>query len=349
MQSLPKSTTQKNVAVLLVNLGSPISPDKSDVGRYLKEFLMDPYIIDVPYLLRYFLVNFMIVPKRSTSSASLYRKIWTAKGSPLIVNTEKLTNKVANLLKVPVVMAMRYGEPSIESGLKKLKKQGVDNLYVVPLYPQYAMSTTLTVNEEVERQINKHLSGVTVSTTSPFYEDEDYIRVLSASIKSQLADKAFDHLLFSYHGVPERHLRKTDPTGNHCLASENCCETPNKAHRFCYKHQCHVSTELVAQSLGLTPNQYSISFQSRLGKDPWIQPYTSDKIIQLAQSGIKKLAIVTPAFVSDCLETIEEIGMEVRKEFLQAGGDEFHRILCLNDDNDWADILAKWSKSALNL
>jgi len=345
---LPESKNNKS-AVLLVNLGSPVSPEKKDVGRYLKEFLMDPYVIDVPYLLRYFLVNFMIVPKRAANSAALYKKIWAQEGSPLIVNTENLTRKVSDVLNIPVIMAMRYGEPSIASSIKKLKALKVDNLYVVPLYPQYAMSTTLSVNKEVEKQIAKYLPGIRITTTPPFYKDKEYISLLASNMKSQLADKSFDHLLFSYHGLPERHLRKTDPSGSHCLASESCCQTSHEAHQFCYKHQCFLTTELLAKTMGLTADRYSVSFQSRLGKDPWIQPYTSEAILKLAEKGIKKLAVTTPAFVSDCLETIEEIGMEAKEDFLNAGGEEFHRIICLNDDFTWAETLGKWSKTALNI
>ncbi len=342
-------TSPQKPAVLLVNLGSPDHPEEKAVGRYLREFLMDRYVIDVPYLLRYFLVNFIIVPRRAGNSATLYQKIWTAEGSPLIFNTENLARKVGHKLNIPVIMAMRYGEPAIATAVQQLHNMQITDLYVVPLYPQYAMSTTLTVNKEVTKQLARLLPGINLTTAPPFYRDEDYLRVLTGNIRSQLAKTSFDHLLFSYHGVPERHLRKTDPTGNHCLINQDCCQVASEAHAVCYKHQCLVTTERVAQALGLPAEQYSISFQSRLGKDPWIQPYTTDTLKKLAAGGVKKLAVVTPAFVSDCLETIEEIGEEAREDFLAAGGSEFYRITCLNDDDNWVDTLVNWSKKALNL
>ena len=341
--------TTAKPAVLLINLGSPERPEKKEVGRYLREFLLDKYVIDVPFLLRYFLVNFIIVPRRAAHSAALYQKIWTDEGSPLIINTDKLRKKIAARLKIPVIMAMRYGKPAIATAIKQLHDLQVTHLYVVPLYPQYAMSTTRTVNEEVGKQLDRLMPEAKVTFAPPFYANDEYIKALSINIEDQLASTSFEHLLFSYHGVPERHLRKTDPTGNHCLVTENCCEVANEAHKVCYKHQCLVTTKLVANSLGLQPEQYSVSFQSRLGKDPWIQPYTTDAIKKLAAGGVKKLAVVTPAFVSDCLETIEEIGDEAREDFLAAGGTGFYRIECLNDDDNWADTLVKWTKKTLNL
>ncbi len=335
-------------AVLLVNLGSPHQPTKRAVGRYLREFLMDPHVMDLPYLLRFFLVNIMIVPRRRVASATLYKKIWTEAGSPLIVNTERLAARLQARLPWPVYIGMRYGQPSIKSAMQKMQQQGVRKLYVVPLYPQYAMSTTLTVNREVAKQAKRWLPAAELITAPAFYQDRGYQQTLAASIKRQLAGVEFDHLLFSYHGIPERHLIKTDPTGSHCLSASDCChQPPAEVAAVCYRHQCMATTRLAAERLQLPPEKYSIAYQSRLGKDPWLQPYTSDAIAQLAAKGVKRLAVVTPAFVSDCLETIEEIGMEAREEFLKAGGMEFTRLDCLNDDEAWADVLADWSKKAL--
>lgn len=330
--------------VLLVNLGSPQSPQVKDVKTYLNQFLMDGNVIDIPYLLRLFLVRGIIVPKRSANSAKLYQKIWTNEGSPLIANSEKLTEKVKDRIKIPLALAMRYGEPSVKSGLQELNNAGVDKVLVVPLYPQYAKSTTQTVIDEVEKIKKKVFHQMKISYLSPFYNDTAYIKVLADTVKSKLKEQKPDHLLFSYHGLPERHLKKADPTGSHCLQSSDCCTTPSEAHTTCYRHQCFKTTEMVVKELNLEKDEYSISFQSRLGKDPWMQPYTTDKVKQLGQNGIKNMAVVTPAFVSDCLETIEEIGMEAKEDFLKSGGEYFVRIECINDNEDWADLLSSWLK-----
>lgn len=336
-----KSEVEKR-GVLLVNLGSPQSPELKDVKKYLNEFLMDGNVIDIPYLVRLLLVRGIIVPNRSKNSAKLYQKIWTQEGSPLIVNSEKLTAKIKNKITTPVALAMRYGRPSIKNGLQELSNKGVTKVVVVPLYPQYAMSTTRTVMEAVEEAKSTYFKELELTYLPAFYDNKEYIKALANSIKPALEKSKPNHLLFSYHGLPERHLKKTDPTGNHCLQSEDCCTTPSAAHNTCYKHQCVKTTELVAKELGLAEGSYGNSYQSRLGKDPWMQPYTSETVKSLAASGTKNLAVVTPAFVSDCLETIEEIGMEAKEEFLESEGKTFTRIECLNDNEDWANLVASW-------
>ncbi len=328
--------------VLLVNLGSPQSPKVKDVKKYLNQFLMDGNVIDIPYLLRLFLVKGIIVPKRAANSAKLYQKIWTNEGSPLIVNSKKLAQKVKAKISVPLALAMRYGEPSVKNGMQQLNEAGIEEVLVVPLYPQYAMSTTLTVIEEVEKVHRKHFPQLTVSYLPAFYNKTAYISAVVSSIKQSIGKNKPDHLLFSYHGIPERHLIKTDPTGSHCMQSGDCCSTPSEAHATCYRYQCFQTTEKIAKELELEKGSFSISFQSRLGKDPWMQPYTTDRIKILAKEGIKKLAVVTPAFVSDCLETIEEIGMEAKEDFLKAGGEKFARVECLNDNEEWVELLATW-------
>lgn len=328
--------------VLLVNLGSPQSPEVADVKKYLNQFLMDGNVIDIPYLVRLFLVRGIIVPRRAANSAKLYQSIWTEEGSPLIVNTEQLAEKVKVKISVPLAIAMRYGEPSVKAGFQELANKGVDDVLVVPLYPQYAMSTTRTVMEEVERVQHKNFPQVKVSYLPAFYDKEEYIKVLANSIKQSLEGVEYDHILFSYHGIPERHLRKTDPTGSHCLQSENCCSVHSEAHKTCYRHQCIQTTEKVAKEIGLEAGSYSNSYQSRLGKDPWMQPYTTDRVKALPNEGVKKLVVVTPAFVSDCLETIEEIGAEAYEDFTEAGGEFFTRINCLNAQDEWVKVLADW-------
>lgn len=328
--------------VLLVNLGSPTSPDVKDVKKYLNQFLMDGNVIDIPVLIRLFLVRGIIVPRRAKYSAGLYQSIWTEEGSPLIVNTDKLAQKMRRQIELPLAISMRYGEPTVKDGLKELIDQGVNDVLVIPLYPQYAMSTTRTVMEEVERVKHKHFPQVKVSYLPAFFDKEEYVQALAGSIKHSLEGVTYDHILFSYHGIPERHLKKTDPTRSHCLMTEACCSTPSEAHKVCYRHQCIQTTELVARELGLEPGTYSNSYQSRLGKDPWMRPYTTDRIKAMPKEGVKNLAVVTPAFVSDCLETIEEIGSEAFEDFIQSGGESFTRIECLNAKDNWVKVLTNW-------
>lgn len=330
--------------VLLINLGSPDSPSKKDVKTYLGEFLMDERVIDMPYILRTLLVKGIILNTRPKKSAEAYQKVWTSEGSPLIVYTQKLLDKVQEQVNVPVEMAMRYGNPSIKAGMDKLYKQGVKDILVIPLYPQYAMATTETVVVKSEEVKNAFYKDVTFTIVPPFYNHPDYIRVLSNSIQDGLEGFKYDHLLFSYHGIPERHIYKTDPTKSHCKIDGSCCNKTSIAHETCYRHQCFETTKLVAKTLNLEENTYSDSFQSRLGRDPWLQPYTAEQFETFPQKRIKNLAVVTPAFVADCLETIEEIGMEGKEDFLDHGGAEFKTIPCLNDNDEWAEVLAKWIK-----
>ncbi|BAV94700.1 ferrochelatase [Ichthyobacterium seriolicida] len=328
--------------VLLINLGSPDSPDQKDVKKYLDEFLMDQHVIDVPYLLRLFLVKGIILNTRPKKSAEAYKKVWTCEGSPLIVYTEKLQKKIQNLVSIPVEIAMRYANPSIQKGLGDLYKRGIRDVLIIPLYPQYSMATTESVIVKSQEVKNAYYRDMTFTIVPPFYNKPDYISVLSNSISKNLEDFKYDHLLFSYHGIPERHIYKTDPTKSHCKIDKACCVIDSKAHENCYRHQCFETTKLIAKELNLKENSYSNSFQSRLGSDPWLQPYTAEQLEKFPLEGIKNLAVVTPAFVSDCLETIEEIGMEGKKDFLERGGQEFKMIPCLNDDTQWAEVLAKW-------
>lgn len=327
---------------MLVNLGSPKSTDPKDVKKYLDEFLMDERVIDVPYWARTLLVRGIILNTRPKKSAEAYEKIWWKEGSPLIVLSERLKEKVDEFTSVPIELAMRYGQPSIFNGLKKLHEQGVDEVLIFPLYPQFAMATTETILVLAEELRKKHFPNMQFTSVPAFYNHSDYIRVLSNSISEELKDVDYEHLLFSYHGVPKRHIRKSDITQSHCKIDGSCCQTPSTAHQFCYRHQCYETTRLVAESLGLQKDQYSVSFQSRLGFDPWLQPYTDRTIERMGLNGTKRLAIVTPAFVSDCLETLEEIAMEGKEIFEEVGGNEFTVVPCLNDREDWVKVLARW-------
>lgn len=328
--------------VLMVNLGSPDSTDPSDVKRYLDEFLMDPKVIDVPKWARTLLVRGIILNTRPKKSAEAYSKIWWEEGSPLIVLSERLQAKIQQRVNVPVALAMRYGSMSLEKGLEELADQGVTEVYLMPLYPQFAMATTETITERVDEIVKERYPEMEISTLPPFYNRPDYIKVLAESIAEKLEGLDYEHLLFSYHGVPERHIRKSDVTGKHCKIDGSCCSTPSKAHQYCYRHQCFETTRQVAEYLGLEEGTFSTSFQSRLGFDPWLRPYTDRTIERFGKQGMKKMAIVTPAFVSDCLETLEEIAMEGEEIFHEVGGEEFTTIPCLNDRDDFAQLLAGW-------
>jgi len=328
--------------VLLVNLGSPESPEPKDVKPYLDEFLMDKYVIDVPYLLRALLVRGIILRKRPESSSNAYKRIWTPEGSPLVVISKKAHKKVQERVDVPVALAMRYGNPSMLSGLQELADKGVTEVMLFPLYPQHAMASTTTILVLAEELRKKHFPQMTFTIVPAFYNKKDYIQNLADSIKKHLEGFEFDHLLFSYHGIPERHIRKTDVTKSHCKIDGSCCNTPSPAHEFCYRHQCYETTRQVVELLDLPKEKYSQTFQSRLAGDKWLEPYTDVEINKMPEKGIKNLAVVTPAFVADCLETLEEIAMEANHQFKEHGGENFLAIPCLNDDENWMDTIAKW-------
>ena len=328
--------------ILLVNLGSPDSPEPKDVKRYLGEFLMDERVIDLPVLARTALVKGIILNTRPKASAAAYKKIWWEEGSPLIVLSERLQKKVQKQTEMPVALAMRYGSMTIKKGLQELVDQGVDEVLLFPLYPQFAMATTETITVKAEKLRQKFFPNLKIESVPAFYNKPDYIEVLSNSIARHLEGKNYEHVLFSYHGVPERHIRKSDVTKSHCKIDGSCCATPSKAHEFCYRHQCLEVTRLVAEKLQFKKGAFSTSFQSRLGFDPWLQPYTDRTIERLGKEGVKSMAIITPAFVSDCLETLEEIAMEGQEIFHEMGGKDFTTVPCLNDDDEWVALLAKW-------
>jgi len=332
--------------ILLVNLGSPRSTKVSDVKEYLDEFLMDERVIDYRWFFRTLLVRGIILNTRPKKSAAAYETVWTPEGSPLILITEQIQQKLQQRVDVPVEIGMRYAEPSIETGLRKLTDQGVTEIVLFPLYPQYAMSTTETVIEKAEEVRKKSFPGIKIHYVQPFYNREMYINCLAESIREKLPAE-FDALQFSYHGVPERHIYKTDPT-NTCNLNDCCSRPENPSHQFCYRHQCYRTTELVIEKLGIPKEKTIVSFQSRLGKDKWIEPYTDETLENLPKKGVKKLAVVCPAFVSDCLETLEEIAMEGQEEFLKAGGESFHYLPCLNDEDAWIEVVKNLCEEKLN-
>lgn len=330
--------------ILLVNLGSPDSTKTKDVRKYLDEFLMDERVIDIQYWKRYLLIKGIILNTRPKKSAKAYKKIWWKEGSPLVVISERFTKKVAAKLDIPVALGMRYGSMSIKNGIQELYDQGVEEILLIPLYPHYAMSSYETVVEKAKEVNRKDFPNIKINTLPVFYNNSGYITAMSNNIKNHLDGFEYDHILFSYHGIPERHIYKSDTTKSHCKLDGSCCETPSNAHRTCYRHQCFETTKLIVEQLGLKEGTYSNSFQSRLLKDPWLKPYTDFELEKFPEDGKKKLAVVTPAFVADCLETLEEIAMEGKDEFLKAGGESYKHIPCMNDNDDWVDVMVNWAE-----
>jgi ferrochelatase len=326
--------------VLLINLGSPDSPSVADVRKYLREFLMDGKVLDAPWPIRFGIVHLAILPKRPKQSAHAYRSIWTADGSPLVVTSRNVKMALQKRLPIPVELAMRYQNPAIAQALDALCKQGVEDLLVIPLFPHYAMSSYESAVEKVKDIAARQAPALRIQVQAPYYAEANYIAALKASAEEFL-ERGYDHLLFSFHGIPERHLRKSDTTGCHCLAVKNCCEIASPAHATCYRAQCFHTMKAFVRDAGIAEDKFSIAFQSRLGRDPWLKPYTDLELVRLAKNGVKKLVVICPAFVSDCLETLEEMGMRGRATFLQAGGTDFKLIPCLNENPAWIEALEK--------
>lgn len=329
--------------IILMNLGSPDSTAVPDVKRYLNEFLMDKRVIGYPYLFRLMLIKGIIVPRRAPKSAEAYKSIWWEEGSPLIALTKQLQNAVQHDLQMPVEISMRYGNPSQEDAYDKLLKQNpnLKEVILLPLYPHYAMSSYETAVEHAKAVHKKKKYPFTLNIVPPYYSEPDYINALAESMRPYVSQD-FDHLLFSYHGVPERHIRKGDITGKHCLQVEDCCHVGSPAHEFCYRHQVFITSELVAEKLKIPREKWSVTFQSRLGREEWLKPYTAATLEELPKKGVKRLLVACPAFVSDCLETLEEIAVEGKHTFINSGGDSFTMIPCLNVHPLWVGAVVKW-------
>jgi ferrochelatase len=324
-----------------MNLGSPDSTRTSDVRRYLNEFLMDEKVIDMPYLSRLMLVKGIITPFRAPKSAAAYKTIWTKDGSPLIAISRAQEKLVKQKMNIPVAITMRYGNPTPDAGFEDLLKQDdkLDEVIAVPLYPHYAMASYETAVDHLKAAYKRNNYSFDLKIVPAFYNDPGYIDALVQKVRPYL-EKPFDHLLFSYHGIPARHLLKTDPTHSHCLKVADCCNTPSDAHKFCYRHQCFETTRLVTKALQLPQEKFSISFQSRLGKG-WLEPFTDIQLEKFPAQGIKKLLIISPAFISDCLETLEELEERGKAIFMDAGGETYEMIPCLNTDVLWIDALVE--------
>lgn len=332
---------QDKPGVLLVNLGSPNSPHIPEVRRYLQEFLMDERVIDIPWLLRVLLVKGIIVNTRSPQSAAAYQRIWTERGSPLIAISQDLCAALQARSDFPVELAMRYGQPSIRHTLHTLIQQGVNRLLLIPLYPHYAMSSFETVVEKVKKELKALSTTISLKVFPPFYDHPGYIEALVESARPWL-ETPYDLLVFSYHGIPIRHVLKTDPTGHHCQQVTDCCNTPSPAHQTCYRAQVLRTTEAFVKAAGIPADKYQVTFQSRLGRTPWLEPYTNQALRTWPAQGYKRIRIICPAFVSDCLETLEEIAIRGKEIFLEAGGEDLQLIPCLNTHPRWIEVLHGW-------
>jgi ferrochelatase len=330
--------------VLLINIGTPDAPTPEAVGKYLREFLMDGYVLDMPFFKRWLLVNCVIVPKRKEYSARHYQEIQTEEGSPLLVYTRRFASALAAELadEYVVEIGMRYGNPSIGAALQNLKRHNVDRILALPLYPHFTQSSFETAVVETQRRAQKLGLADKLSFVSPFYVDRHFIDASAELVADHLETQTPDYILFSFHSVPVRHIKRKDTSRSHCLARADCCDVIGPANQNCYRAQCHATTEAIATKLGLQRGSYEMCFQSQLGKDEWIGPALEDLLSELPRRGVRRLAVFCPSFVADCLETLEEIGIRGRDEFKEAGGRELNVIPCLNDD-------PRWIKAAANI
>jgi protoporphyrin/coproporphyrin ferrochelatase len=336
------------VGVLLINLGTPDSPGVTEVRRYLREFLSDPRVIDLHPLGRFLLLNLIILPFRPARSARAYQLIWSDKGSPLLAHGQRLAEEVRRSLGAGYVveLAMRYGAPSIAAALEKLTRQAPRKIVVLPLFPQYSSAATGSAVERVYQVLGQAWNLPPVSTVGAFYDDPGFIDAFAAVARKHLDEFRPDFVLFSYHGLPERHVRKSDPSGRHCLQDPGCCASIVPENRYCYRAHCFATTRALVAALGLGADQHSVAFQSRLGRTPWLHPYTDLVLPELARAGKKRLAVICPAFVADCLETLEEIGIRAREQWRSLGGENLLLVPSLNAEPPWVDAVARMVREA---
>lgn len=334
-------------SVLLLNLGSPDSPHPHDVKKYLDEFLNDPYVIDLPWVFRKILVNGIILRSRPAHTARAYSKIWEKDGSPLITVTKKLRAKLQDKLNLPVYLAMRYGSPSIDAILNQMKKEGIKETLFIPLYPQYSYATTESSIVQLTKLAKKSYPQLKIKIVKDFFNFEPYLQALTQSLQNQLQSCSVqpDSIIFSYHGVPTHQLLKVKEKPSSCKTihaeTEGCCNTFGPHNRYCYRAQCFETTRLVCQKLNWPLEKTKTTFQSRLGKTPWITPYTDLVLAKLPQEGIKNILILSPSFTADCLETLEEIKIQYQELFLKSGGHSLQYIPCLNDHDDFVSALSE--------
>ena len=329
---------RKNEGVLLINLGSPKELSKKSVRQYLRVFLSDDNVVDLPKFLQQFILRLFILPFRPKNTLEAYEKIWTKEGSPLIISTESIANKLTEKTGWNVEYAMRYEEPSIEKALHKFKKNEINKIYVISLYPHNAMATTVTTELETRNVAMNVSNDFELIFTKPFFDNEEYINAMVNSIRPYVENKSYDKIIFSYHGIPKRQAKKTDETGEHCFSTSNCCEIENDGSKDCYRSHTRIASDLTAKKLGLKDDQWEIAYQSRIGPG-WLTPFTDKRLAKLPEEGKDNIAILCPSFISDCLETLEEIDIRGRETFLKAGGKNMTYIPCLNDSEDTINLL----------
>ena len=343
-----RGSTARRRGALLLNLGSPASATPRAVRRYLREFLGDPRVLDLPAVSRRLLLELTILPFRPRASAAAYAKIWTPQGSPLVMHGRALRDALAKELGEgwAVELAMRYGEPTIGAALDRLASADALPIAVVPLFPQYAAASTGSALEAVYRAAGRRWNVPPLEVLPSFPDDPGFVAA-QAAVASEHAEAArADHWLISFHGLPERQVRRSDPSGDHCLAAPGCCDALGAANRFCYRAQCFATARALAAALGLADGRWTLSFQSRLGRTPWLRPYTDEVLGELAGRGIRRLAVVCPSFVADCLETLEEIGIRARAQWRALGGEALLAVPCVNAHPLWVATLARWLERA---
>ena len=343
------SSLASRTGVLLINLGTPDAPDAPSVRRYLREFLSDPHVIDSHPIARWLLLNLIILPFRPRRTAAAYQKVWTQAGSPLLIASRDLQAAVASALggEYEVEVAMRYGSPSIASGLAALRKSGVSSVVVLPLFPQYADSSTGSTLAKVAELTKKDPHPLDITLLPAFFDDPGWISSFVEAGRDTFAKAPCDHVLFSFHGIPERQIRKCDPSGSWCLADPSCCDTVNERNPDCYRAQCFANARALAEQLHLEPDRWSVAFQSRLGATPWIQPFTDKVLPELAERGVKNLVVACPSFVADNLETLEEIGLRAAEQWNELGGEELTLLPCPNGHPAWAEAVATMVRAAV--
>jgi ferrochelatase len=331
------------LGLLLINLGTPASPAPRDVRRYLREFLLDPRVIDLAAWKRQSIVRLFVLPFRPRRSAEAYRQIWTDQGSPLLLHGRALAAKIQQQLgeRVQVELAMRYGEPSIAAALERLRRQGIDRIVAFPLYPQYASSTTGSTVEALLRAAAGRWNTPFLQIVPPFYDHPAYIAALAAVGRPVLERVRPERVIFSFHGLPQRHCRRSDESASHCFVRADCCDQIVAANRYCYRAQCMATARLLAARLGVPAEQRRISFQSRLGRDPWLEPETDEVVVGLAREGVKRAVILSPSFVADCLETLEELGLRAAERFAAHGGQQLELVPSLNAETAWVEAVVR--------
>jgi len=336
----------KHIGVVLINIGTPASPQPQDIGRFLKEFLMDPYVIDIPFFFRWLLVNGIIVPFRSKSVAKLYQNVWRDKGSPLRYHSEDLAKQLQSVLGdcYRVSLAMRYGSPSIEEATQMLLSQGVEEILYFPMYPQYSLAATESSLEESKRVAAKHAPRMPAHFGSPFYDKEEFIEAFVSVARPQLERVEYDHVLFSYHGLPKKQVQKLDNSHAHCLIKDNCCAQLNEHNKDCYRAQCFETSRKLAKRLSIEESNYTVCFQSRLSK-AWIEPFTDGLYKKLPTQGKTRIVVFCPSFVADCLETLDEVSLRGKRMLEDHGGKEIHLIPSLNSNEAWVNGLKQLIQS----